>query len=301
MESTRNRIVVRLLILACAIAAIAGAFAASALAEEGTTTTPSGETPTGGEAVTEPVLPPVKETVEAVTTPKKEATAPTEPTTAPQTAAPSGSSTATGGGSSGSSSPTATAPVKISAGPTQTSTPTHGGGGGGGGQGVHHASDLTGTTASSSGASHSSAGGPSHGSSAVLGASATSAAEESTAADSTEASEPEATSGHRSQGTVATHPAAKPHVVTQVGDARAVEVDPKPASDPASAALTTVGHVLSRPFKAPTSSSALLIDLCILFGVGVLGLAIWLELGGGWDRRRLADLVYMARRGRGTD
>lgn len=301
MGSIRTPIVVRLLILACAIAAIAGpaAFAASALAEEGTTTTPSGETPTGGETVIEPVLPPVKETVETVTTPKKEATAPTEPTTAPQTTAPSGSSTATGGGSSGSSSPTATAPVKISAGPTQTSTPTHGGGGGG--QGVHHASDLTGTTGGQTGASHSTAAGHQAGSSAVLGVTATSEAEESTGAAATEARELEGSSGRRDPVTVPTHQAAKPHVPSQVGDARPVEVDPKPAPDAASAALTTVGHVLSRPFKAPTSSSALLVDLCILFGVSVLGLAVWLELGGGWDRQRVADLVDMARRGRSTD
>lgn len=298
MGSNKTPLVHRLLLLACALAAIAvpGVFAASAIAEE-STTTPT-EPSAGSEPVTESVAPPAKETVETVTAPKKEATVPAEPTTSPQTTTGSESSAASGGGSSGSSSSAATAPVKISAGPTQSSTPKTQGGGSGSGA-VHHASDLAGASGGSTGTSPSTAGGGGHGASEVLGIAATSEPEASKAAEPTERGASVGLSGRRGQGPVATHEDARPHVATQLGDARAVEVAPKPA--PSSSPLTTVGHVLSRPFSEPTSSSAILIDLAILLGIGAMGVAVWLEMGGGLDRQRLVDLLDMARRGRNAD
>jgi hypothetical protein len=65
--------------------------------------------------------------------------------------------------------------------------------------------------------------------------------------------------------------------------------------------LTTVGHVLSRPFSEPTSPSAILIDLAILLGAAAMVTVVWLEVGGGVSRWRLGELLDLARRGRSAE
>jgi hypothetical protein len=287
-------LVLRLLVFACALAAMtaSGIFAAVAIGEE-VTTPPAEETPTG-EAVSEPVRPPVKETVETVTTPKKEPPATAEPT--PTTTTSTSETPAGSGGSSGSSA-TSPAPVKIAPGPTQTSTPkTHSGGEGG--SSVHHGSGLAGAATDSNGTAHTAAGGQSHGASEVLGTSATSEPESSATPRSAEGTEPAGSTEPQAHGEAAHQNGGRP-AVAKLGDSQPVEVAPKAPAP--SSPLTTVGHVLSRPFSEPTSPSAILIDLAILLGGAALLTVVWLEVGGGVSRWRLGELLDLARRGRSAE
>jgi hypothetical protein len=115
------------------------------------------------------------------------------------------------------------------------------------------------------------------------------------ATTSTEASESAGSSEHVRQATDTAPEKADPPPAAKLDDAQAVEqASPKQPTHP-ELSLTKVGHVLTKPFTAPTSSSALLLDLSVLFIVLSIAATFWLELGGVSDvtywGRRLGDLL----------
>ena len=268
MGIVKARLIFPLMIFACACVGVWG-LAASARAEEGTTT-PKEELPPVGEAIAEPIQP-VKEAVEAAVPPKAEVPATAAPTTAP----PTTTTSETSSGSPGAASPTPVTKPKPSTGPSATSTSTsHGGGGGNAGGGVHHAAQPTGSTGSQGSTETSTAGGESQGESEVLGTSATSETE-GLAVTAPEAGQP---AGHAASPTVnatEAHGGADPRSTVNLDDARPVEAAPKPKASPSP--LTTVGRVLSRPFKEGASLPAVPLVLIVLFAAAAIGWFFWFD------------------------
>jgi hypothetical protein len=273
MGSVRARFVLPLVILACAFAAT-WVLVASARAEEGTT---KEENPPAGEAVTEPVHQPVKETVEAAAAPEKVATVTAEPTTSPQTTTTSEAPGAASSGSSGAASSTPATTPKSSNGSTATSTSTtHGGDGGNAGGGVHHAGQLAGSTGSQGSTDNSSAGGGSQGELEVAGTYATSGSE-SLAVTPTEAGEPadHAHAGSPTDNATEAHGGADPRSAVNLDEARPVETAPKPKASPSP--LAAVGRVISRPFKEGASLPAVPLGLLILLAAAAITWFFWFD------------------------
>lgn len=287
MRSARVPLLARLALLVCALAAFVGpgVFAGSAVAEEATTA-PTKEVPTGEEAINEPVAP-VKEAIEKSVTP--------EATTSPQTT-PSSS-----GESSSSSTATPTAPTKTTTEPPRTGSSSTSSAGHGGGGDVHRAGGLVGATPDTTETGSQEVSGV-HASSSETESTAPSEAAETAVPTTSEPREPSGEPERRAQATNAT-PAPSPSPAAKLSDAQAVDHHQATHPDPAPSPITTVGHVLSRPFVAPTSSSGLLVALCFFFVAVAIAAVFWFELGGGtevsyWSRTRLAGLLDLARRRR---
>jgi DNA polymerase-3 subunit gamma/tau len=302
MGSHRIPLVLRLLALACTLVALAvpGVVAATAAAE---VTTPLTEETPLGEATSEPVVPPVKEVTEKAATPKREGSG-EEPAAAPQatTTAPT---TTTGEPSASSSTPTATAPAKVPTGSGQSnSSSNHSSGSHEAGTAVHHATGLGGTTPDATAtrtAPQSTQGGAAEAAAEPANAGASEVA--GVATTSTEVAEAKTPTGPQPQAGAAVHATADPPAAAKLDEAQAVERAPVAKPAPSPSPLQTVGHALSRPFEEPTSKSALLVDLGVLLAALAIGLAFWLELGGGtesayWYRRRLTGMLDWGRRGR---
>jgi hypothetical protein len=298
MGSPRMPLLLRLLALACALAALA--VPAVAAAGE-VTTTPTEEIPLG-EATSEPVVPPVKEVSEKAAIPKHEGSG-EEPVPAPQATAPTSTPTTTTGESSGSSStPAATTPAKVPAGTTQASSSSTHSGGHEGSPGVQHvATSQAGTLPSPTGTAPPSteSGGEvaaepsSTGASEVAGVATTSA----------EAARAEASTAPQPKAATVTPATADPPAAAKLDEAQAVEHSPAAKPAPSRSPLQTVGHALSRPFEEPTSTSALVAYLCLLLGALIIGVGFWFEIGGSperayWYRRKLIDTLGLGRRGR---
>ncbi len=276
MGTVRDRLVLSLLIFACALAG-ASAFVASARAEEGVAT--KEENPAAGEAVAEPVHQPVKETVEAAAPPVKEATAAAEPTTAPQTTTTSEATGTTSSGSSGAASATTATTPKTSGGSSATGTSTaHGGNGGNAGGGVQGASQTSGSTGSRGGTEISGAGGAGPDESEATGT-FVEPGSESFGVTETEAAEPAEPAGGPTERAAQANGGAAPPPAVKLEDARPVETAPapKPKPEASPSPLAAVGHVLSRPIKAGASLPAIPFTLIILLAAGLIGWFFWFD------------------------